>query len=49
MFSTIYLNYFRIIGRKSMYSEEMVRILAWRQENVILKESSGVLMGQGQL
>ena len=32
-----------------MDGEEKVRILAWRQENVIMKESSDVLRGQGHL
>ena len=32
-----------------MDGEEKVRILAWRQENVIMKKSSDVLRGQGYL
>ena len=32
-----------------MDGEEKVRILAWRQENVIMKKCSDVLRGQGLL
>ena len=35
------------MGRKSMDGEEKVGILAWRQENVILKISADLLRGQG--
>ena len=37
------------MSRKSMDSIENVRILAWRQENVIMKKSVDVLRGQGHL
>ena len=32
-----------------MDGEEMVRILAWRQENLTTKKSTDVLRGQGHL
>ena len=35
--------------RKRMNGEEKVRIFACRQENVIIKKSTDVLKGQGQL
>ena len=35
------------MSRKTMDGEEMVRILAWRQENVIMKKLADVLRMQG--
>ena len=37
------------MGRKRMNGEATVRILAWRQENLTMKKSAGVLRGQGHL
>ena len=37
------------MSRKHMVGIENVRILAWRQENVIMKKSADVLRGQGHL
>ena len=34
---------------KNMGGKENVRILTWRQENVIMKKSADVLKGQGHL
>ena len=35
--------------RKNMDGKENVRILAWRQENVIMKKFADALRGQGHL
>ena len=37
------------MSRKTMAGEEKVRILAWRQENVIMKKIADALRGQGHL
>ena len=37
------------MDRKWMDSEEKVRILVWRQENITTKKSADVLRGQGHL
>ena len=37
------------MSRKNMNGKENVRILAWGQENVIMKISADVLRGQGHL
>ena len=37
------------MSRKNMDGKENVRILAWRQENEIMKKSADVLRGQGHL
>ena len=37
------------MSRQTIDGEEKVRILAWRQENVIMKTSANVLRGQGDL
>ena len=37
------------MGRKNMNGEAKVRILAWRQENVIMNRSADVLRVQGHL
>ena len=37
------------MDRKKTDGEEMVKILAWRQENVTTKNSADELRGQGNL
>ena len=37
------------MSRQTMDGEEKVRILAWRQKNVMMKKSADVLRGQGHL
>ena len=37
------------MSRKNMDGKENVRILAWKQENVIMKKFAYALRGQGHL
>ena len=37
------------MSQKNMDGKENVKILTWRQENVIMKKSAYVLRGQGHL
>ena len=37
------------MSQKNKNGKENVRILAWRQENVIMKKSADLLRGQGHL